>query len=97
MKQPINYTDQYNSMSPEMRRSVLASLQRWGGWTRKTVYLKMAGNNLSPMEEVLFAGVFRMHEHRKDQQLELQFVWDDVEATAKIVEVKKPRGRRKQA
>lgn len=52
---------------------------------------------MSPIEEVLFEGVFRMHEHRKGQQLELQFVWDDVEATAKIVEVKKPRGRRKKS
>ena len=74
---PKNYTNTYASLPPVTRRRILATLKKWGGWTKSTAYRKMDGESVTPLEAVMLEGVFRVYGDRIGLQMEIAFEWDD--------------------
>ena len=81
MKRPTSYIARYEAMPAQQRKRVLALLKKWGGWTKTTVYRKLAGESLSPIEEVLIDGVFRRY---ASGQTEIEFVWDNKQSRPRV-------------
>ena len=74
-------------MRPVIRRKVLQIIQYWTGATKKTVRLKIAGESLSPIEQVLIDGVFRQMRNEAAEQLEIDFEWSETEKAPRVIEL----------
>lgn len=72
-----NYKEQYDALPCKQRKAVLAAFRKWGCWSKATVYNKLAGQSVTPIEQVLIDGVMSFYSKTVSQQLELTFVWDD--------------------
>lgn len=64
---------------------VLALLKKWGGWTKTTAYRKMAGESVTPLEQVMLEGIFAVYVKREEaEQLMIAFEWSGVEKCPKM-------------
>lgn len=85
MKHPRDYREQYNALPYNRKQLALANLKRWGCWTKTTVYRKLAGESLSPIERVLIEGVLDTYTRRQDaEQLIIDFDWDAAQNSPKL-------------
>ena len=73
---PHNFLDVYQSLPRRSRTLVLRELRRWGCWTKTTVYRKLAGESVTPIEQVLIDGVLGYYTREQDTQQRIQFVYN---------------------
>lgn len=53
-------------------------LKYWGCWSRQSVYRKLAGQSVTPLERVMINGVMTVYLHEQNpEQLTINFEWDD--------------------
>lgn len=74
-----DYLNEYNALPSKTRKRIMSTLKYWGGWTKTSVYRKLACPNLSPIERILIDGVMQhatapVHEGK---QLEIAFDWNE--------------------
>ena len=73
----INKTDYrklYDALPYKRKQQALALFREWGHWSKATVYNKLAGDAVTPIEQVMMDGVFAAISSPK--QLKLDFFWD---------------------
>ena len=84
MNIPKNYRVLYDALPYKRKQLVLAAFKKWGCWSKATVYNKLAGDSVTPIEQVMMEGVFDVYVNRRDaEQLEIAFVWDASEMSLK--------------
>lgn len=84
MNIPKNYRELYDALPYKRKQLALAAFKKWGSWSKATVYNKLAGASVTPIEQVLMDGVLSVYSRRPDaEQLEIAFVWDDAEMCLK--------------
>lgn len=84
MNIPKNYRVLYDALPYKRKQLVLAAFKKWGCWSKATVYNKLAGDSVTPIEQVMMEGVFDVYTNRGDaEQLEIAFVWDASEMSLK--------------
>lgn len=73
-----DYLSEYNALPSKTRKRIMSTLKYWGGWTKTSVYRKLACPNLSPIERILIDGVMQRAtaSMQEGKQLEIAFVWD---------------------
>ena len=84
MTNPTNYSKIYRSLTLSKRKLVLATLRKWGGWTKTTVYRKIDGESVTPIEKIMLDGVFSAARRNDAKQLEIKFEWDVIENSPKM-------------
>lgn len=73
----INKTDYrklYDALPYKRKQQALALFREWGHWSKSTVYNKLAGDAVTPIEQVMMDGVFAAISSPK--QLKFDFFWD---------------------
>ena len=80
---PKDYRLMYDALPYKRRQLVLAALKKWGCWSKATVYNKLAGDSLTPIEQVLVDGIMKHYSVPEPEQLEIGFVFDDAEMSLK--------------
>jgi|GEM_PF-1479190 len=69
-----DYRKLYDALPYKRKQQALALFKEWGHWSKATVYNKLAGDAVTPIEKVMLEGVFAAISSPK--QLEFDFFWD---------------------
>lgn len=74
MNVPQDYRELYDALPYKRKQQALAAFRKWGCWSKATVYNKLGGESVTPIEQVLIDGVLRTFS--APEQLEINFIWD---------------------
>lgn len=78
MANTIDFTEAYKALTPYRRRKIMSTLKYWGCWSRQTVYRKLAGESVTPLEHVMISGVMSVYQTEPHpEQLAIGFEWND--------------------
>lgn len=69
-----DYRKLYDALPYKRKQQALALFRKWGCWSKATVYNKLAGESVVPIEQVMMDGVFEALQ--SPEQLEFDFLWD---------------------
>lgn len=69
-----DYRKLYDALPYKRKQQALALFKKWGCWSKATVYNKLAGESVVPIEQVMMDGVFSVLQ--SPEQLEFDFFWD---------------------
>lgn len=84
MTVPKNYRELYDALPYKRKQLVLAAFKKWGCWSKSTVYNKLSGDAVTPIEQVMMDGVFDVYSRCDEEgQMEINFEWDSANISPK--------------